>query len=266
MRPSGVITLTTDFGVADIYVGVMKGAIARLAPEAKVIDLTHAIDPYDVLEAAIALRDAYAWFPPGTVHVVVVDPGVGSGRGVAAMVSDGHAFLAPDTGILWPVAADKGWAELAQVTSRDCFLPEVGATFHGRDIFAPVAARMASGTPLQDLGPRLVQLQPLDLPRPERLADGSLQGVVLRRDRFGNLITSLTTEDLSGGRVAEVRVKGRAVEGLRICFADAAPGELLACVGSFGRLEIAVNQGNAWEALDAGRGDAVEVVFEGHEA
>ena len=177
------------------------------------------------------------------------------------MAAKGHVFLAPDTGILAPVAADAERSEIVRVTNSDLFLPEVSATFQGRDIFAPVAARLAGGAPLTDLGPPLERLQPLDLPEPERAPDGGLRGVVVRSDRFGNLITNIPGEAVAA-RAVRVRVGARRIEGLSRSFADAAPGEWLAYIGSFGRLEVAANRGNARGKLGAFRGDAVFVDFE----
>ena len=150
---SGIITLTTDFGQDDAFVGVMKGVIAGINPSARVTDLTHSIPPFDVLQAAFRLRQAYPYFPKATVHVAVVDPGVGGERRIVAMESDGHLFLAPDNGTLAVVEEESGRAELVSVTEPRFFRPEVSASFHGRDIFAPVAAHLAGGTPLSGARP-----------------------------------------------------------------------------------------------------------------
>jgi len=259
---SGLITLTTDFGLEDVFVGVMKGVIAGINPEARVVDLTHSISPCDVVEAAFKLRQGYPYFPKGTVHVAVVDPGVGSERQIVAMESDGHLFLAPDNGVLAVVADEKGHAGLVAVTERRYFLPEVSGTFHGRDIFAPVAARLAAGGRLSELGSPLERLTPLDIPKPALHADGSLHGVVLWSDHFGNLITNISATVLAEHFQLDqvrIRVAGRTIERLSRTYAQAPAGELLAIVGAFGAVEIAVNRGNASKMLKAGRGAAVRV-------
>ena len=259
-----IITLMTDFGREDIFVGVMKGVIARICPEARVLDLTHAIPAFDVAQAAFRLRQAYAYFPEGTVHVVVVDPGVGSERRIVAMNSDGHLFLAPDNGVLSLVDREKGRGELVAVTEKRYFLPEVSASFHGRDIFAPVAAHLAAGTPLRELGGPLEKLRALKLPHPEVAADGSISGSVLWCDHFGNLITNISAELIrrhGGGRPCTIRVGSERIEGLARTYADVPDGAVLAMIGSFGMLEIAVRLGSAVERLGANPGMSVVVAF-----
>jgi S-adenosylmethionine hydrolase len=259
---SGIIALTTDFGRDDAFVGVMKGVIAGINPSARVIDLTHSIPAFDVVQAAFRLRQAYPYFPKGTVHVAIVDPGVGGERRIVAMESDGHLFLAPDNGTLAVVKEERGCAELVSVTEPRFFLTEVSASFHGRDIFAPVAAHLAAGAALSDLGPPAAALEPLQFPRPAFNADGSLEGAVLWADHFGNLVTNLPRALLSqrfSELDARVEVVGQRIERIRRTYSDAAAGELLAMIGSFGMLEIAVRQGDAARTLGAGPGTPVRV-------
>jgi S-adenosylmethionine hydrolase len=260
---SGIITLTTDFGQEDAFVGVMKGVIAGVNPSARVTDLTHAIPPFDIVQAAFRLRQAYPYFPKGTVHVAVVDPGVGGERRIVAMESGGHLFLAPDNGTLAVVEEESGRAELVSVTEPRFFLLEVSASFHGRDIFAPVAAHLAAGTPLSELGPALAALEPLQFPRPAFNADGSLDGAVLWADHFGNLATNISLSLLSEHFLdpsVRVEIAGKRIERIRRTYSDAAAGELLAMIGSFGMLEIAVRQGDAARTLGAGPGTPVRVL------
>ena len=260
---SGVITLTTDFGQDDAFVGVMKGVIAGVNPSARVIDLTHSIPAFDIVQAAFRLRQGYPFFPKGTVHVAVVDPGVGSERRVVAMESGGHLFLAPDNGILAVVEEESDRAGLVSVTEPRFFLPEVSASFHGRDIFAPVAAHLAAGTALSELGPPIPALAPLRFPRPAFNADGSLDGAVLWTDHFGNLATNISLALLSEhflDPTVRVEVAGKRIERIRRTYSDAAPGELLAMIGSFGTLEIAVRLGDAARTLGAGPGAPVRVL------
>jgi S-adenosylmethionine hydrolase len=230
----GVITLITDFGTADGYVGAMKGVIASRAPSARVVDITHEIAPGDVEAAAFALRQAAPLFPPGTVHVVVVDPGVGSARRGIVGVGRGQRFVGPDNGLF------AGVAERAfEIVARRFRRPSVSATFHGRDVFAPAAAALARGARPEAAGPEV----PLTaLPREP--------GRVVHVDRFGNLIT-----DLVG--IAEIRIGERTLPVLRT-YSDVAPGELVAYVGSAGSVEIGVRDGSAAQVLQLGRGARVE--------
>ena len=261
-EPVPLITLTTDFGYEDTFVGVMKGVIAGICPAARVIDLTHAIPRFDVVQAAFRLREAFPYFPKGTVHVVVVDPGVGSERRIVAMKSAGHFFIAPDNGAPALIEQKHEADALVEVTSAQTFLPKISASFHGRDIFAPVAAHLAAGVPLADLGPPLDRLQPLDIPKVEVTADGSIKGVVLWCDHFGNLITNIRTDSIEGdwpGGELKVHIAGRVIEGLSKTYADVSKGALLAMIGTFGAIEIAARLGSAKELLDAGPGAAVRV-------
>lgn len=270
---SGLITLTTDFGLQDHYVGVMKGVIAGIAPQARVIDLCHAVPPQDIARGAYVLAASCRYFPPGTIHVAVVDPGVGSERRALAVEAGGWRWVAPDNGLLgWvfealaelglAVGAPEGpaWrlgggARAVVLEAREYQLPERSQTFHGRDVFAPVAAHLAKGVPLQRLGPPTATL--LRLPRrlPERTPTG-WRGEVLHLDRFGNLVTNLRAAHCLGG-ACRVRVAGREIAGLSPSYA--AMAELGAIIGSDGYLEIAVPGGNAAALLGAGPGTPVEV-------
>ena len=256
MKPSGYISLITDFGLQDTFVGVMKGVIARINPDARVIDLTHAVTPFDTAEAAFLLRDSWAFCPDGTVHVAVVDPGVGSDRDIVAMSAGGGFFLAPDTGILAPIEEDMGHDLIVRVTNGERFLPDVSSTFHGRDVFAPVAAHISLGVSLGEFGPAVGELRPLDRRAPE--APG--RGVVVRFDRFGNLVTDIPRAAILDPANVRVRVAGHTLRGIRDTFARAAAGELVAFFGGFGHVEIAVNHGSAKDALGAQKGDPVEIL------
>jgi len=263
MRPT-FITLTTDFGTRDTYVAQMKGIIATLAPDARVIDVTHEIAPQDVLEAALAIDGIVDAFPPGTVHVAVVDPGVGTDRRAVAIGTAAFTLIGPDNGLFAPALQRyPGYAAVALDPAR---LPPrpVSATFHGRDLFAPAAARLAAGADLEILGEPLDpdSLVRLDLPSPRVEAD-HVVAHVLHVDRFGNLITDLTEAAwqrcrLNGQRV-ELRVGdgGAAIHGLGRTFADVAESDPVAYFGSGGRLEIAVRNGSAAERFAAGRGARV---------
>jgi len=261
-KPAPPIVLLTDFGFRDSYVGVMKGVIRSVSRTAEIIDLSHNIMPQDVAEAAFVLSASYTYFPEGTIFVCVVDPGVGTERAVLYMRAGGKVFLAPDNGLLSVIEEACGREEVRKVTERAYFLAKPSTTFHGRDIFAPVAAHLAEGLEPQKLGPVQRHIRKLRLPKPVRAADGSLRGEIIYIDQFGNLITNIRQSTLTQGPEAPgeqvvVRVKRREVKGLAKTYAEREPGELLALVGSSGYLEIAVNQGSAAAMLGCEKGDSV---------
>lgn len=261
-RESGgsTITLLTDFGTSDIYVGVMRGVIAGIAPAARVIDLTHEVPPQDVDRAGFLLAAAAPFFPPGTIHVAVVDPGVGSARRVLCARTSRATFLAPDNGLLTRALAQDEVAELISVEEPSFFLPRLSSTFHGRDLFAPVAAHLATGVSPARLGPPL--LDPVRLPAPAPAPPGAaLRTRVAHVDRFGNLITELPTAALPPVRAA--RVRGREVPGpLLRTYAERGPGTLVLIGGSSGTLELSLTMGSAARELAAQAGDEVEVALE----
>jgi S-adenosyl-L-methionine hydrolase (adenosine-forming) len=249
--PAGVITLLTDFGLSDPFVGIMKGVIVSAFPSARIIDLCHGIAPQSVPEAAFWLERSFGWFPVGSVHVVVVDPGVGSARRIVALATTGHYFLAPDNGSLAPSLLSSPGASVREVDVARHGLEPRHATFHGRDVFAPVAARLASGSlAFASLGDR-VEPRPCVLEPP--VNDGEhITGAVITIDRFGNLITNLGQELIHGVRAPYVSIGGHAVRVVRT-YADAQPGELIALVNAFDVIEIAVRDGSAERQLGLGR-------------
>jgi len=260
---SRIVTLTTDFGLRDPFVGIMKGVILGIAPDAQIVDLAHEIPPQDIFEAALAIAAAYPYFPAGTVHVVVVDPGVGSDRRALAVQRGGCVFLAPDNGVLSFVMDEPRPERIYSLTDRRFFLSRVGSTFHGRDVFAPVAAHILRGVGLDKLGPPVSDPVILPFPRPVRDAN-RLVGEVIHVDRFGNLVTNVRTTDMESfppGRssvlVGDVRIRG-----LSRSYSDAAPGSPVAVIGSSGLLEIALNRGDAARSLRLRKGDRIEVVIE----
>lgn len=255
-RPSGVVSLLTDFGLEDAYVGVMKGVLHAHADGLRVVDLTHGVAPQQVLQASWFLAHAWRRFPDGTVHVAVVDPGVGSDRRILVAEDGGHAFLAPDNGLLGPVLSED-----ARVFALDVdrfALEGASRTFHGRDVFSPAAAALAGGTPPAEMGEPAGEWLHAGFPGPSRTPDG-WRTEVLFADRFGNLITPLTVprEALVGGRWT-VEVRGREVP-LVETYADVEGGELLALIGSCGSLEVSRAGGDARAALDASPGDEVRL-------
>ncbi len=253
-----VITLTSDFGTAEPYVGVMKGVILSRCPQVTLVDLTHGVSPQDVAAGAYLLQTGYGWFAPGTIHLAVVDPGVGADRRAIAAEAGGHRFVAPDNGLLSLILDEAESVRVVQVQAGELFCKPVSSTFHGRDVFAPVAAALARGFELSELGPTIDDWVRLELPSVEQREDGSLSGHVIHIDRFGNLVTDLRGERLP--MLAAVEIAGRKIERLGRSYAQAEPGELLAVIGSTGRLEISVNRGSAAARLGAKVGTPVNVL------
>jgi S-adenosyl-L-methionine hydrolase (adenosine-forming) len=274
-----LIALMTDFGVADIYVGVMKGVMLGIHPQARFIDITHAIQPQNVRQAAFALANAYRYFPAGTIFLVVVDPGVGSARRpIIARVGD-FTFVAPDNGVLSYALRDADDVQIYEATNEGLRLSQVSSTFHGRDVFAPAAAHLANGVAPDTFGPPVSD--PVLLPAPEfNISGRHVVGEVVHIDHFGNVVTSIgylrwvTPERLTliprigddsathrpiPAPSASVTAGQAQIAGICHNYSDAPRGDLLAMVGSNGYLEIAVNQGNAAARLDVSIGDRVEV-------
>ena len=260
-----MITLLSDFGLDDEYVGVMKGVILATHSQARIVDITHRIAPQDLVAAAYCIRSAYRYFPRGTVHVVVVDPGVGSSRSIVAVKLQGHTFLAPDNGVLTLVLEERRADEIVRVSNDRLFLKPVSRTFHGRDIMAPVAGHLSMGLQMDRLGPGVAaeDLKRLPLGKAGFNVDGDLEGAVVLIDRFGNLITNIDSEKLaslavkSGDRGIEIRIAQHRIAGLSQSYADVSAGAPLAIVGSKGFLEIAINCGRAERYFEACRGDTI---------
>jgi len=262
-----VITLLTDFGVESTYPAQMKGVILERQPRAVIVDMSHGVPRHDVHTAAFMLASAAPAFPSGTVHVAVVDPEVGSQRRVLAAAADGHLYLAPDNGLLTLVAqrqflfgAAVAPARVVAVEDETFYRADVSSTFHGRDIFAPLAAALASGTPIETLGSQVESVERFDVPLPQR-ADDTIHGQVLYVDPFGNLVTNIAGEMLTAAQWAdaEVHMTGAVIRGLCRAYCEVAAGMLLAYVGSAGLLEVAVNRQSAAVRLGAGIGTALSV-------
>ncbi len=271
-----LITLTTDFGISDAYVPSMKGVILRLNPQATIVDITHDIEPQNILQGAFVFGSAYKHFPPGTIHLVVVDPGVGTERRAVLLATPEATFIGPDNGVLSYVLADLSpneaepevgalrpyrWtppqgARAYHLNNRRWWLPRVSSTFHGRDIFAPVAAHLTLGARVEDVGDETHYLEALYVPRPVRLDERTIEGCILHIDRFGNLIASIQEWDLPRADI-EVKIGEKVIHGLVSSYAQ---GEgLLALIGSNGNLEIAVRNGSAQKTLGARVGDRITV-------
>jgi len=255
-RAAGVVSLLTDFGLSDAYVGAMHGVLLAREPRLRVVDLSHGIAPQDVAQAGWTLAKNFEYFPAGTVHVAVVDPGVGSARRILAASWRGHAFLAPDNGLLgWVLGPE---AEVRELDVQRWSLPEVSKTFHGRDVFAPAAAALAGGVDLSDLGARIEDWQRPELPRTRTLEGGDLETEVLFADRFGNRITTLLRDELEPGFTWRVEAAGRELP-LISTYAEVAPGEIAGLFGSSECLELSVRDGSAERQLGLGVGASVRL-------
>lgn len=260
------ITLLTDFGLADDFVGVCHGVIAQIAPDARVIDVTHGIEPQDVMQGALVLRSVVPYLPAG-IHVAVVDPGVGGDRrGIAVRTRDGRVFVGPDNGLLLLAADTCGIDGARELTNPELRLRHVSRTFHARDVFSPAAAHLAAGVPFDELGPELdpATLVRVAMPEPE-VGSTQLSATVLAVDRFGNVQTNLRREHLDAVRLApgaqvELRLAldryyARVVE----TFADAPDGELIVYEDSYGAVSVAISGGNAAALTAARRGDEIRL-------
>lgn len=256
------ITLLTDFGLQDGYVGVMKGVMLSIAPETRLIDISHEIHPQDVLEASLVLERAAPYFPAGTVHLAVVDPGVGTQRRPIAARLGGGFFVGPDNGLLTGLVEtaerEKAAVQVVHLNQPRYWLPQVSNVFHGRDIFAPVAAHIANGVELEAMGTPIHDEVRLQRPLP-KFEHGRWLGQVLIIDRFGNLSTNITRQDLRDTHQVEVIIKNQSITSLVLAFGNAQPGEQVALIDSDDRLCICVVNGSAAAVLKAAVGDPVEV-------
>jgi S-adenosylmethionine hydrolase len=257
-----IITLTTDYGTSDHLVGVLKGVILSINPEVNIIDITHRVLAHDVLDGALTIGQAYKYFPPKTIHLVVVDPGVGTPRRPVLVAGDQHYFIAPDNGVLSSVYDQTEALYVWNITAEHYFRNPVSNTFHGRDIFAPVAAWLSKSWQTASFGEAITDFVRFAIPKP-KAAGNAVKGAVLRIDHFGNLITNITPEDVPALTAADgkftVRIGNGAVSKVVQTFAQGASGEVVGIIGSSGFLEISVNKGNAARTLAAGRGAEVTV-------
>ncbi len=268
-----IITLTTDFGSNDHFVGTMKGVILDIVPDAEIVDICHAVQAFDVLDGALTISQAYSYFPSRTVHVVVIDPGVGTARRPIIASSDKYHFVAPDNGVLSLVYAREERMHVRHITSQHYFLQPVSNTFHARDIFSPVAAWLAKEVDSQKFGDEVEDYVKFSAPKPKAVDANRLRGVVLKVDKFGNLITNITPQDAPALFGAEVKDKAfkivvgsREITEIRNSYAEGAPGEVIGLLGSMGFLEIAANRGAAAQLTGAGKGADVTIVLGGANA
>ncbi len=263
MGVMAIITLLTDYGTCDYYVAALKGVILSLSPEARVVDITHEIEPFDIAQAAFVLRQTLPWFPAGTIHVAVVDPGVGSARRILLGKYNGQYVLAPDNGLMTWLHRDFPAELMHVVEDRRYFLPNISSTFHGRDILAAAAAHLANGVPPRSLGRLTDHLEMLPIPHRAEPKGSGWIGRVVYVDRFGTLITNIREDQLIVSRDPSpswcVFVNGVSVGPIRSAFHEVASGSALAYVGACELLEIAINQGKATERFGAVESLEIEV-------
>lgn len=257
-----VITLTTDFGLRDGYTGVVKGVIWKIAPEVQIADISHQIGPQDVMEGALTLGRAAKYFPEGTIHVGVVDPGVGTGRRPIAARLGSQYFVGPDNGLFTVLLERAEYkhdkVEVIHLNQPQFWLSSISNVFHGRDIFAPSAAHLAQGVLLESLGTPINDPLRLNLPVPQRLADG-WRGQVISIDHFGNLSTNLEKSLLENPETVKIHYKNNTIAGLMRTFGNGQPGQLIALIDSSDHLSLNVVDGNAAEQYQARIGDEVEI-------
>ncbi len=256
-----IVTLLTDFGTKDHYVASMKGVILNLNPRSQVVDITHQIRPQDVVEGAFVLANAFSYFPEGTVHLAVVDPKVGGPRAPLLIVTERYYFVGPDNGLFSMVLRRERMREAYVLAERRFFLSKISSTFHGRDIFSPVAGHLTLGVPPRAFGRRVDSIKPLAFPTPEPRG-GRLTGEVIHIDTFGNLITNIDRtifSRFSHGRPVRVSLLKTRIEGIRTGYWEGKKGELMALFGSGDLLEIAVREGSAEKRLKGRRGDSVRI-------
>ncbi len=262
-----MITFTTDFGSSDHFVGTMKGVITSINPEAKIVDICNAVQPYDILDGALTLLQSYRYFPPNTVHLVIVDPGVGTTRRPLLVSAEKHIFLAPDNGVLSLVYEREERLTVRHITAEHYFLQPVSHTFHGRDVFAAVAGWLSKGVEVTKFGDEITDFVRFAAPKPKAINEKLMKGIVLKVDHYGNLITNLTPKEVPHLFDEEpppfkILVGKHEVTKMKSAYAQGTPGEVFGILGSMGYLEIATNRGAANRAVAAEKGSEVGVLFE----
>lgn len=259
---TSIITLTTDFGLKDAFVGVLKGVILSINPHATIVDITHGIPQGDLDAASFAVDQAYTFFPADTIHVVVVDPGVGTQRRILLVRAKKHTFIAPDNSVLKYIYARHPDAEVLSITNERYFLPHTSQTFHGRDIFAPVAAHLSRGLPFHTFGATITDYLKGDIALPLK-SEKLIRGQIVYIDHFGNCISNISKSDFDPEQLAEINIKYFQFERLSNSYAEHQVAEPLAIFSSHDYLEIAVRDGNAAQFLNIKKGEPIEVVLSG---
>ncbi len=264
---AAIVTLTTDFGSKDSFAASVKGVILKITPQAQIVDISNEINPQDIWEAAYTLKCAYNHFPKGTIHLAVVDPGVGSGRRPIIVVTESYYFVGPDNGLFTPIYQSAERLRVHHITSSHYFLPNPGPTFHGRDIFAPVAGWLAKGIPSGNFGEEITDFTKLNVPVP-KVTQNTIDGHVVHIDRFGNIITNILYTDVqqlvgegTDTSAVNITIAGKEVKGLKKFYAEAAPGVPGAIINSSGSLEIFLFKQNARTTLSVKRGETVRLTI-----
>jgi len=262
------ITLITDFGTADHYAGTMKGVILNINPDVQIVDICHQIAPYDIFEAAYALIQSYRFFPPDTIHLVVVDPGVGTARRPIVASAGHYRFVAPDNGVLSLLFGREENVKVWHITADHYFLNPVSHTFQGRDVFAPVAAWLSKGVEVEKFGDPITDYVQFTSPKPKRVGANLLKGMTLKVDSFGNIITNITPGDVpelfaEAPPPFKIVINNCEISRLNLAYSMGRAGELFAIVGSSGFLEVCTNRGSAAKILKANRGVEVGVIIGG---
>jgi S-adenosyl-L-methionine hydrolase (adenosine-forming) len=262
-----IITLTTDFGLNDHFIGTIKGVILSIVPNVDIVDICHSVQAFDVLDGALTIAQSYSYFPAGTVHMVVVDPGVGTARRPIMVTSERHHFVAPDNGVLSLVYGREERLHIRHVTADHYYLQPVSNTFHGRDIFAPVTAWLAKGVDPEKFGDEISDFVRFNAPKPKSVDGNTLRGVVLKVDRFGNLVTNITPQDVPALFASEparfkILVGTHVITEIHSNYSEGAPGGVFGIVGSMGYLEIAVDRGSAAKVVGTGKGSEVTISVE----
>jgi hypothetical protein len=261
-----IITLTTDFGLNDHFIGTMKGVILNIEPEAQIVDICHSVQAFDVLDGALTISQAYTYFPSGTVHMVIVDPGVGTARRPLLVTSERHHFVAPDNGVLSLIYQKEERLSARHVTAEHYSLQPVSQTFHARDVFSPVAAYLAKGVDPEKFGEEVTDFVRFTAPKPKAANENTLRGVVLKVDRFGNLITNIAPQDApmlfsETPPAFKIVIGQREITEIKPAYALGAPGEVFGILGSMGYLEIAANRAAAAQLLGVSRGSDVNIIL-----
>lgn len=259
-----MVTLTTDFGLTEHYVGAMKGVIYNINPLAVVVDITNSVQSFDLLDGAIAISQAYSYFPKDTIHMVIVDPGVGGTRKPILVTVGQHIFLAPDNGVLSLVYEREERVSVRHITAEHYFIQPVSSTFHGRDIFAPVAGYLSKGVEVAKFGEEITDYVRFGAPKPKLAGPQVWKGIVLKVDKFGNLITNFTPKDLPqlfqpSPPPFKITVGKAEITKIRSSYVESPQGEIFAILGSSGFLEISMNRGSASQAAGAQKGAEVSV-------
>ena len=261
-----IVTLTTDFGVQDHFIGTIKGVILENVPDVRLVDISHFVQPFDIFDGALTIAQAYSYFPSGTVHLVVVDPGVGTERRPIVVSTEKYTFVGPDNGVFSLIYDREGRLSVRHITAEHYFLQPVSNTFHARDVFAPITSYLAKGVDVDRMGNEVKNFVRFAAPRPKAIDDHTLRGIVLKVDRFGNLITNITPQDTPALFRAEpvkfkIVVGSKEITEIHSAYAEGMPGEVFGLLGSMGYLEIATNRGSAAKIVEAAKGSEVKIIL-----